>query len=772
MPERTPARSRRRWPACSAAAAAASPTSRRAAAATCRRSPRPSTAVGAELDAVVADATGSETRHRRRPCPHRRRALRRRRPPRRADRDRAARRRRRRRRARILELAREYDAIELVVGHPLSLSGAATPSTDDAVEFAQRLADAGAAVRLVDERLSTVSAQQALRAVGKVERGPASHRRPSRSRYHSATRPRRRAGLGQPSPGALLGTDEGCPPVTQLPPEPADRRPSARPADWHALLAGEATAPERAATRGGRPRRPSGAGADAAPDDPTRGPRGRAAGPARRRAAGPARRPAARPARHPAARPARRRTARPCPSPSSSSRSPSVRPSRAERRAAASDRPYDTRTKPKRRGAWGCLIGLLVVVGLVAGAFFFLQGPINSIIERFTPAADYTGTGTGEVVFMIHDGDTGSDIAENLVDEGVTASYDAFYDLLLEQSPEPEFHPGAYQLAEQMSAQAALDALRRSGQQAREHVRDPRGHGPARRARRHLRGHRHPARGAAGGGSRAARRTTGSPPRRRRSRASCSRRPTRSTRARRARRAADAREPQFEALDAAGVPVDQRWKHGRARLDRPARGRVRTSRTSRRSPACSRTASTRASTSSPTRPSPTAPATRTPCGRPTRSAPTRPTSTTPTRTPACRSGRSATPATSRSTRRIHPADGTWLFFVPVNLDTGETVFSTTVDEHDAAVAQLQEWCARARRTRPTVSDHVGVRCVLAVLGSPIAHSKSPALHRAAYDRLGLDWEYDAIEIDGGGTRASSWTASRTPPGADSRSRCR
>ncbi|MEV1129474.1 shikimate dehydrogenase [Agromyces sp. NPDC049794] len=37
---------------------------------------------------------------------------------------------------------------------------------------------------------------------------------------------------------------------------------------------------------------------------------------------------------------------------------------------------------------------------------------------------------------------------------------------------------------------------------------------------------------------------------------------------------------------------------------------------------------------------------------------------------------------------------------------------------------------------------------LAVLGSPIAHSKSPALHRAAYRRLGLDWEYTAIELQG------------------------
>lgn len=35
---------------------------------------------------------------------------------------------------------------------------------------------------------------------------------------------------------------------------------------------------------------------------------------------------------------------------------------------------------------------------------------------------------------------------------------------------------------------------------------------------------------------------------------------------------------------------------------------------------------------------------------------------------------------------------------------------------------------------------------LAVLGTPIAHSKSPALHRAAYRVLGLDWQYEAIEV--------------------------
>jgi shikimate dehydrogenase len=43
------------------------------------------------------------------------------------------------------------------------------------------------------------------------------------------------------------------------------------------------------------------------------------------------------------------------------------------------------------------------------------------------------------------------------------------------------------------------------------------------------------------------------------------------------------------------------------------------------------------------------------------------------------------------------------------------------------------------------------RC--AVLGSPIAHSLSPALHRAAYAVLGLDWRYDLVEMDEDGLAA-------------------
>jgi putative Holliday junction resolvase len=73
--------------------------------------------------------------------------------------------------ARIAGIVTELDAAEAIVGLPLSLSGAHTASTDDAVAFASRLAEAcGIPVRLVDERLSTVSAQSALHASGRTTR--------------------------------------------------------------------------------------------------------------------------------------------------------------------------------------------------------------------------------------------------------------------------------------------------------------------------------------------------------------------------------------------------------------------------------------------------------------------------------------------------------------------------------------------------------------------------------------------------------------------------
>ncbi|WP_431277373.1 Holliday junction resolvase RuvX [Leifsonia poae] len=71
-------------------------------------------------------------------------------------------------RRRIAGIVTELGVFEIIVGLPLALSGAHTASTADAIGFAEALGhEVEVPVRLVDERLSTVSAHAALRASGK-----------------------------------------------------------------------------------------------------------------------------------------------------------------------------------------------------------------------------------------------------------------------------------------------------------------------------------------------------------------------------------------------------------------------------------------------------------------------------------------------------------------------------------------------------------------------------------------------------------------------------
>jgi putative Holliday junction resolvase len=74
--------------------------------------------------------------------------------------------------ARIVSIAAEYEPIEIVVGLPLNMQGDDTPSTADAREFAAEVGRAipGTRIRMVDERLSTVTAHAALRQSGRSQK--------------------------------------------------------------------------------------------------------------------------------------------------------------------------------------------------------------------------------------------------------------------------------------------------------------------------------------------------------------------------------------------------------------------------------------------------------------------------------------------------------------------------------------------------------------------------------------------------------------------------
>lgn len=115
----------------------------------------------------------------------------------------------------------------------------------------------------------------------------------------------------------------------------------------------------------------------------------------------------------------------------------------------------------------GWFIPLLLILGGIAGAAWWVwtnyEDKVREIMGWELPN-DYVGTGNGEeVIITIRPGEIGSTIAANLHQAGVTMTYDAFYDLLVEieeSTGSPvNFATGNYTLQKEMSAQAAFDAL-------------------------------------------------------------------------------------------------------------------------------------------------------------------------------------------------------------------------------------------------------------------------------------------------------------------------
>lgn len=110
------------------------------------------------------------------------------------------------------------------------------------------------------------------------------------------------------------------------------------------------------------------------------------------------------------------------------------------------------------------LISLLVTVLLLgglaaAGTYLWSQyGQQLSLAFGWT-TNDYEGPGSGETIIVITEGEIGGDIAASLAEADVVKTSEAFYDVLLAQEPAVEFLPGSYRMKLQMSAKGALDAL-------------------------------------------------------------------------------------------------------------------------------------------------------------------------------------------------------------------------------------------------------------------------------------------------------------------------
>ncbi|WP_242658424.1 endolytic transglycosylase MltG [Klenkia brasiliensis] len=102
------------------------------------------------------------------------------------------------------------------------------------------------------------------------------------------------------------------------------------------------------------------------------------------------------------------------------------------------------------------VLSLLVLAGLVVGIVFggqWLYQKINPV------AADYNGSGSGEVDVRVESGDSLTAIARTLTDADVIASTGPFVDAASANPAAANIQPGVYSMALQMSGQAALDRL-------------------------------------------------------------------------------------------------------------------------------------------------------------------------------------------------------------------------------------------------------------------------------------------------------------------------
>ena len=112
----------------------------------------------------------------------------------------------------------------------------------------------------------------------------------------------------------------------------------------------------------------------------------------------------------------------------------------------------------RRRGA-GCLAVLLSLAVLVAIAGFAVIQGRAWLEDQFAPAPDYNGNGRGSVLVEVQSGDTSTEIAGTLAEADVVASEEAFTDAAREEPRATLIQVGFYDMAKKMSADSALERM-------------------------------------------------------------------------------------------------------------------------------------------------------------------------------------------------------------------------------------------------------------------------------------------------------------------------
>jgi UPF0755 protein len=102
---------------------------------------------------------------------------------------------------------------------------------------------------------------------------------------------------------------------------------------------------------------------------------------------------------------------------------------------------------------------LVVLAGLVGGAALLLGAGLDKFQDLIGGPADYSGSGRGSVMFQVQEGETSTEIARNLKDAGVVRSVEAFTDAATDEPESRNIQVGFYELRRRMPAADALAVL-------------------------------------------------------------------------------------------------------------------------------------------------------------------------------------------------------------------------------------------------------------------------------------------------------------------------